>query len=173
VSASLLAYSAALKSDYAISSLWASTPGAKTILKNSGANSLPYTPSVSGSATFSVDDGTAAALPGNAAHQLYLEVTFGENVRYEQTYSVDLSGAGTLKVTDKNPSTYGTPYYYGISVDGTDLYHIGTSTSSFTQRSFDISPYGGTHDIGFFIENLESGYSGQQMSAVWSNVELV
>ena len=75
VSASLLAYNAVFKSDYSVSSLWASTPGAKTILQNSGNKSLPFNTSTpGGDANITVDDGSSSGLPGSTAHQLYFDI---------------------------------------------------------------------------------------------------
>ena len=154
VSASLLAYNAVFKSDYSVSSLWASTPGAKTILQNSGNKSLPYNTSTpGGDANITVDDGSSSGLPGSTAHQLYFDINGADDGNYVSiTYSLDLSGSDTLELKEKAEGGGGDRMKLGVKIDGTQVFQIG-GVHGYTTRSLDISTYNGTHDVEFFHAN--------------------
>jgi len=108
---------------------------------------------------------------------LYLDVSsINSNERCELTYTIDLSDVSTLEITDKNPNTNtdgNIDNVYGISVNGSDLYSIELGTSSFTTRTFDISSYSGECTVGFYIENQTGSYYNRDLSAVWSELNLV
>ena len=154
VSASLLAYSSMFKSDYSVDSLWASTPGAKTILKNSGEFTLPYTESIgSGEGTYEVDDGTVSATPTGTAHHLRIFADGADDTNYaEITYDIDLSGADTLEIKTKAECYDENSFEHGIKVDGTSIFETG-GPNGYTTRTLDISSYGGTHTVAFYHDN--------------------
>jgi len=154
VSASLLAYNAVFKSDYSVSSLWASTPGAKTILQNSGNKSLPYNTSTpGGDANITVDDGSSSGLPGSTAHQLYFDINGANGGNYVSiTYSLDLSGSDTLELKEKAEGGGDDRIKLGVKIDGTQVFQIG-GVHGYTTRSLDISTFNGTHDVEFYHDN--------------------
>jgi len=154
VSASLLAYSAVFKSDHSVSSLWASTPGAKTILQNSGNKSLPFNTSTpGGDANITVDDGSSSGLPGSTAHQLHFDINGADGDDYVSiTFSLDLSGSDTLELKEKAEGLDQDRMKLGVKIDGTQVFEIG-GTHGYTTRSLDISTFNGTHDVEFYHDN--------------------
>ena len=154
VSASLLAYNAVFKSDYSVSSLWASTPGAKTILQNSGNKSLPYNTSTpGGDANITVDDGSSSGLPGSTAHQLYFDINGASGENYVSiSYELNLSGSDTLELKEKAEGGGNDQIKLGVKIDGTTVFQIG-GIHGYTTRSLDISTYNGTHDVEFYHDN--------------------
>lgn len=153
VSASPLAYSTFFKSDYNLSSLWASDPGAKTILANSGDKTLPYNDG--GYANIEVDDGTQSATPGNTAHHLMIDMNgAGVGDYVSVSYPIDLSNANTLELKDKAEGFGDRRLNYGVKVGGTSLFETDGS-KGYTTRSFDISMYDGTQSVEFYHENTD------------------
>ena len=165
VSASLLAYNAVFKSDYSVSSLWASTPGAKTILQNSGNKSLPYNTSTpGGDANITVDDGSSSGLPGSTAHQLFFDIYGADGGDYVAiTYPLDLSGSDTLELKEKAEGGGDDRIKHGVKIDGATVFEIG-GVHGYTTRSLDISTFNGTHDVTFYHDNtgLNNGDTDHQ-----------
>ena len=174
VSASLLASSAVLKSDDSVSSLWASTPGAKTILQNSGNKSLPYNTSTpGGDANITVDDGSSSGLPGSTAHQLYFDINGADPGNYVSiTYSLDLSGSDTLELKEKAEGGGDDRMKLGVKIDGTQVFQIG-GVHGYTTRSLDISTFNGTHDVEFFHENTSYDNSGVDNQFYIADIDLI
>jgi len=174
VSASLLAYNAVFKSDYSVSSLWASTPGAKTILQNSGNKSLPYNTSTpGGDANITVDDGSSSGLPGSTAHQLYFDINGADPGNYVSiTYSLDLSGSDTLELKEKAEGGGDDRMKLGVKIDGTQVFQIG-GVHGYTTRSLDISTYNGTHDVEFYHDNTGFYHSDVDNQFYIADIDLI
>ena len=175
VAASIDARSAVFESDYALGSLWASTPGAKTILQNSGNKSLPFhTSTPGGDANITVDDGSSSGLPGSTAHQLYFDINGADDGNYVSiTYSLDLSGSDTLELKEKAEGNRGPERMkLGVKIDGTQVFQIA-GYHGYTTRSLDISTYNGTHDVEFYHDNTGYNNTGTNAQFYIADIDLI
>lgn len=162
-------------SDYSVSSLWASTPGVKTILESSGDKSLPYNTSTpGGDANIEVDDGTQSATPSGTAHHLWIDMNGADDGNYVSvTYTIDLSNSGTLEVKDKaEGGVDDSRFKHGIKVDGTSIFESG-GLNGYNTRSLDISSYSGTHDVEFYADNTGYNDSGENHDYYFADLNLI
>ena len=175
VSASLIARTAAFHSDYSVSSLWASSPGAKTILESGGSPTLPETyddPRSSESGTIiKIEDGTEKSLPGNATSALKIDVNDSDDqYRRGLTLDLDLSDASTLEFDDRGYRGADSRIKHGVEVGGDTLISNG-GKNGWTTRSVDVSSYNGTQPVLFFTD------TGSNTRGYWdhffSNINLI
>ncbi|QBJ01213.1 repeat-containing tail fiber protein [Natrialba phage PhiCh1] len=175
VAASIMPRSAVFDSDYAVSSLWAASPGARTILEEGGSPTLPHTydDSRSGSSGthLRIEDGSDISLPGNATSALEIEVVDSDDpYRRGLTLELDLSNATTLEFEMRADSVPDSRIDHGVEVDGSTLFS-NSGNSSWTNRSVDVSEYSGTHDVLFFTDT-DSRTGGDWMT-YFSNINLI
>ena len=175
VSASLIARTAAFHSDYSVSSLWASSPGAKTILESGGSPTLPETyddpRSSSSGTTIRIEDGTDISLPGDATSALEIEVTdSADRYRRGLTLDLDLSDASTLEFDDRADGADGSKIKHGVEVGGDTLISNG-GTNGWTTRSVDVSSYNGTRPVLFFTDT--GTWTGGDWVHYYSNINLI
>jgi len=175
VSASLIARTAAFHSDHSVSSLWASSPGAKTILESGGSPTLPETyndpRSSSSGTTIRIEDGTDISLPGNATSALEIEVTDSDaQYRRGLTLDLDLSDASTLEFDDRGDGVDDLTIKYGVEVGGDTLISNG-GNNGWTTRSVDVSSYNGTQPVLFFTDTGSD--TGGYWDHFFSNINLI
>ena len=175
VSASLIARTAAFHSDYSVSSLWASSPGAKTILESGGSPTLPETfddpRSSSSGTTIRIEDGTDISLPGNATSALEIEVTDSDDpYRRGLTLDLDLSDASTLEFDDRADGVPSSGPKHGVEVGG-DTLVSKSGGNSWTTRSVDVSAYNGTQPVLFFTDT--GTYESGAWDTYFGNINLI
>nr|AAR17458.1 ORF34-5 [Natrialba phage PhiCh1] len=175
VAASIMPRSALFDSDYAVSSLWAASPGARTILEEGGSPTLPHTydDSRSGSSGthLRIEDGSDISLPGNATSALEIEVVDSDDpYRRGLTLELDLSNATTLEFEMRADSVPDSRIDHGVEVDGSTLFS-NSGNSSWTNRSVDVSEYSGTHDVLFFTDT--DSWTGGDWMTYFSNINLI
>jgi len=175
VSASLIARTAAFHSDYSVSSLWASSPGAKTILESGGSPTLPETYddpySSSSGTTIRIEDGTDISLPGNATSALEIEVTDSDDqYRRGLTLDLDLSDASTLEFDDRADSVDDSNIKHGVEVGGQTLISNG-GNNDWTTRSVDVTSFNGTGPVLFFTDT--GTFTGGDWVHYFSNINLI
>ena len=174
VSASLIARTAAFHSDYSVSSLWASSPGAKTILESGGSPTLPKTyddPKSSRSGTtIRIEDGTDISLPGNATSALEIEVTDSDDqYRRGLTLDLDLSDASTLEFMDRGDGLDSSKIKHGVEVGGETLISKA-GNNGWTTRTVDVSSFNGTQPVLFFTDT--GTFSGEDWEHYFSRIYL-
>jgi hypothetical protein len=164
VAASIDARSAVFESDYALDSLWASTPGARTILESGGTPTLPHTYD-GDRLVVRLEDGSDGdvSLPGDAASALEIETTdadSGIGSRDGLELELDLSNSATMEFQQRADNVDSTSVEHGVQIDGDVVFSTG-GNNGWTNRSVDVSSYGGTHTVNFFQYNTwGSGQSG-------------
>ena len=168
VAASTMAYSATFESDFSIDSLWASTPGAETILTNSGSETLPHNYSTF---TARIEDGSGVSLPGSTKAALEYDV---DDQNHAEDYAgwslqVDLSNASTLEFKNRADNTPNSSTTHGVQIDGNTVVENG-GNFGWTTRSVDVSGYNGTHEVKFF--HMDGNYTGT-WEAYFADLNLV
>ena len=177
VAASIDARSAVFESDYALGSLWAGAPGAKTILESGGTPTLPhfydYPRSGNSGLHVRIEDGADISLPGDATSALELETVDSDHNTTEYnglTLSLDLSNSATLEVQQRTDASSGTVQEHGVRIDGSVAFSTSGS-NGWTNRSIDVSGYNGTHDVQFYAYN--DFWDGGAWTAYFTDINLL
>ena len=177
VAASIDARSAVFESDYALGSLWAGAPGAKTILESGGTPTLPhfydYPRSGNSGLHVRIEDGADISLPGDATSALELETVDSDSNTTEYnglTLSLDLSNSATLEVQQRTDASSGTAQEHGVRIDGSVAFSTSGS-NGWTNRSIDVSGYNGTHDVQFYAYNDFGGRGA--WTAYFTDINLI
>ena len=180
VAASIDARSSVLESDYALGSLWASTPGARTILESGGSPTLPNTYNFDRSSNSAlhveIEDGSDIGLPGDATSALELRVVDSDadggdlGTRRGLTVSLDLSNSSTLEFQQRADNCNTSNEKWGVDIDGSVIWSTGGNTG-WTNRSVDVSSYGGTHDVMFYHQNND--YYGDNYNGWFTDINLL
>jgi hypothetical protein len=177
VAASIDARSAVFESDYALGSLWATTPGARTILESGGTPTLPhfydYPRSGSSGLHVRIEDGADISLPSDAASALELETVDSDDNTAEYnglTLTLDLSNSATLEFQQRTDASSGTAQEHGVRIDGSVTFSTSDS-NAWTNRSIDVSGYNGTHDVQFYAFN--NSWAGGAWTGYFTDINLL
>jgi hypothetical protein len=177
VAASIDARSAVFESDYALGSLWATTPGARTILESGGTPTLPhfydYPRSGSSGLHVRIEDGADISLPSDAASALELETVDSDDNTAEYnglTLTLDLSNSATLEFQQRTDTSSGTAQEHGVRIDGSVTFSTSDS-NAWTNRSIDVSGYNGTHDVQFYAFN--NSWAGGAWTGYFTDINLL